>query len=213
MAKKKKKNNQQPQTQAQAQPQRQQPPQQQQHGKGDGLSPKERYEARVAFKQSVATDDEYKTIRMRTPETSETRNFITILDNLMYDIRMSAGGKGSRIKSEDLTKYINRVQKAKDELNLVCAELSRSLGKKYRPPRGYDNPLEKRKQQQQAPKPVPPQQQNTKQSAAAKESKAAEVTDSKQAKQAKQAAKKATTSTLAVPADAVATPVTIAATA
>lgn len=196
MAKKKKKNNQQ-QVQPQQQPQGQ-------RQEGQTLSPKERYEARVAFKQSVAADDDYKTIRMRTPETSETRNFITILDNLMYDIRMTAGGKGSRIKSEDLTKYINRVQKAKDELNLVCAELSRDLGKRYRPPRGYENPLEKRKQQQQ--KPVQPQQQKAKQAQPAAGAKPADKTDSNQAKQAKQAAKKATASAPAVPVDAIATP-------
>jgi len=194
MAKKKKKNNQQ---QAQVQPQQQRQQQTPQQEQGKSLSPKERYEARVAFKQSVAADDDYKTIRMRTPETSETRNFITILDNLMYDIRMTAGGKGSRIKSEDLTKYINRVQKAKDELNLVCAELSRDLGKRYRPPRGYENPLEKRKQQ----KPVQQQQQKAKQAQPVAEAKPA-----KQAKQAKQAAKTAAGSAPVVPADAIATP-------
>ena len=84
----------------------------------------------------------YATIQQKTQDTADTRNFINIIDSLMDHVRRYAGIRGSGISSDDLKEYVGRIEKAKDDLNQLAAEMCRDLGRKYRPPRGYTNPLQ-----------------------------------------------------------------------
>jgi hypothetical protein len=127
--------------------------------KGNGgqpdLSPQERHQQYVDRSVTQIQAGTHTTIQQKTRDTAETRNFINIIDSLMFKVRMNAGITGTRIKAEDLQKYINRVNEAKESLNLVAAEMCRDMGQPYRPPRGYKNPLQGKGANATEPKKAP----------------------------------------------------------
>lgn len=122
------------------------------------LSPQQKYEQRhqefIDRSISQIKSGSYSTVQSKTKDTAETRNFINTLDTLMFKARMNAGTRGARYTGHDLdTKFLPRINKAKDELNLLAAELCQLMGQPYRPPRGYKNPLQSKKPAaQQQPK-------------------------------------------------------------
>lgn len=109
------------------------------------------------YRQKMIDDDVkrlqgggYRLVEQKTKDTAETRNFINILDRLMYRARMNASTRGCRFTNTDLdTEFLPRIEAAKESLNLVAAELSSLMGIEYRPPRGYSNPLKKKQPVQQ----------------------------------------------------------------
>ena len=105
------------------------------------LSREERHQNWTDSKMERAKQDDFNVIQQKTRDTAETVNFLNIVDNLMYHIRMSAGTRGSKIPQGALDKYISRINAIKDDLNLVAAEMCRDTNRTYRPPRGYKNPL------------------------------------------------------------------------
>jgi len=121
------------------------------------LSPQQKYELRqqefIDRSVSQIKSGNYSTVQSKTKDTAETRNFINLIDSLMYKARMNAGTRGTKYTGHDLdTKFLPRINKAKDELNLLAAELCKLMGQTYRPPRGYKNPLQAKKPAGQQPK-------------------------------------------------------------
>lgn len=106
----------------------------------DTLTPQEKHQQWVNSKLEKARQDDYNTVSQKTKDSVATVNFINIIDNLMYYVRMNAG-TNSRIPAESLQSYIDRVNEAKETLNRIAAEMCRDMGRTYRPPRGFKNPL------------------------------------------------------------------------
>lgn len=115
------------------------------------LTPQQRKQQWIDGKLERAKNDDFNVIQQKTRDTAETVNFLNIVDNLMYHIRMSSGTRGSRIPEGATDKYIKRINSIKDELNLVAAEMCRDTNRTYRPPRGYKNPLLDNKQKTKEP--------------------------------------------------------------
>lgn len=105
------------------------------------LSPQQRHQVWVDNKMEKAKNDDFNVIQQKTRDTAETVNFLNIVDNLMYHIRMNSGTMGSRIPEGAQDKYVKKINDIKAALNLVAAEMCRDTNRTYRPPRGYKNPL------------------------------------------------------------------------
>lgn len=137
---------------------RHQQPGTQSNGNTQELTPQQKYEQRqqefIDKSVSQIKSGNYSTVQSKTKDTAETRNFINMIDTLMFKARINAGTRGAKYTGHDLdTKFLPRINKAKDELNQLAAELCQLMGQPYRPPRGYKNPLQAKKPAvQQKPK-------------------------------------------------------------
>lgn len=111
----------------------------------------EKRQAWTDSKMARASQDTYNVISQKAKDTSPTIHIVNTIDNHMYYLRMNAG-TSNRIPLDALQKYIDRVRKAQEELNLIAAEMSHDLGREYRPPRGFINPLARKRQDRKSQK-------------------------------------------------------------
>lgn len=117
--------------------------------KDDGLTAQQRHANWKENKVAKAAQDDFNVISQKTRDSAELVNLLNFNDQLMYQLRMSAGLKGSRINLDTFQKFMDRSEEAKELLNTINAELCQALGRDYVPPRGFKHPL--KKQQQAAP--------------------------------------------------------------
>ena len=121
------------------------------NGRNEQQTPQQRHQNWVEDSVGKIKQGTHGVIQQKTRDTAETKNFINIIDSLMFNVRMNAG-ISRNIPAEALQGYIDRVRRAKEELNLVAAEMCRDMGRPYRPPRGYTNPLQSSANNQQGSK-------------------------------------------------------------
>jgi len=125
------------------------------------LSRKEKYQNWVSSKLDRAAQDDFNVISQKTRDTSMFVNLLNSNDRLMYELRMAVDPTGSRVTMEVFADFMEKSKAAKEALNLINAQLAQLLHKKYTPPRGLKNPLEKKqpaqvvKLQEHKPAPVP----------------------------------------------------------
>lgn len=117
--------------------------------KDDGLTPQQRHANWKESKLAKAAQDDFNVISQKTRDSAELVNLLNFNDQLMFQLRMSAGLKSSRIKLDTFQKFMDRSEEAKELLNTINAELCQALGRDYVPPRGFKHPL--KKQQLAAP--------------------------------------------------------------
>ena len=107
-------------------------------------SPEEREkkrQERLDKKLERAQRDDTGVVSSRTLDTSDFIRLFGTTDYMLNLIRRNMGRKG-KIDVTTAARFLTEVERIKEELNLLNAEMCRELGADYRPPYGYENPLE-----------------------------------------------------------------------
>lgn len=103
-------------------------------GNGDGEkreSPKER-------KMRLINEDNYwNVIKNKTPDTAEYVNLLNSNDDLIYRLRMTSFERNPNLSYDDLKEFLQRNNAIKEAINQLNIDLSKAVGREYRPPRGY----------------------------------------------------------------------------
>ncbi len=149
------------------------------------LTKQQKHEIYMKNKIERAGQDDTTVISQKTRDTSQFTNLINVTDNLLFTTRMNVGIPGSKVTIEKFQQILNNVNDAKETINSMNAEMCKILGRDYRPPRGFSNPLkkaaqnntvvpikkeqpkQKQKQTQDKPQPVAVKQEEAEQSKAA----------------------------------------------
>lgn len=77
--------------------------------------------------------------------TYDQFDFIGLLnshDIMLHKLRLQAG-RSRKLSFAVVAEIIEKSDKIKEDINLLNAQISRLLGEKYYPPRGFDDPLAK----------------------------------------------------------------------
>ncbi len=108
-------------------------------------SREDKQQKRLERKLELAQRQDMEVISRRAIDTSDFIRLIGTTDYLMSLVRSNMGRKG-RIDGVKGVEFITRVERIKEEINLLNAEMCRELGKDYKPPYGFDNPLKEEKE-------------------------------------------------------------------
>ena len=106
-------------------------------------SPEEREQERqrrLDRKLARAQRDDIGVISKKTLDSSDFIRLFGTTDYMLNLIRRNMGRKG-KIEVTKAAMFLTEVERIKEELNILNAEMCRELGEKYRPPYGYENPL------------------------------------------------------------------------
>lgn len=106
-------------------------------------SPEEREkkrQERLDRKLERAQRDDTGVVSSRTLDTSDFIRLFGTTDYMLNLIRRNMGRKG-KIDVTRAARFLTEVERIKEELNILNAEMCRELGEDYRPPYGYENPL------------------------------------------------------------------------
>jgi hypothetical protein len=117
--------------------------QEENEGKKKKLTPEEwekKQQDRQNRKLEMAQRDDTDFVSRKAEDTSDFIRLIATTDFLVNRLRKSMGRK-RRIDGIKAVQFISRIEAIKDELNLWNAEVSRELKSDYKPPYGYENPL------------------------------------------------------------------------
>ena len=106
-------------------------------------SPEEREkkrQERLDRKLERAQRDDTGVVSSKTLDTSDFIRLFGTTDYMLNLIRRNMGRKG-KIEVTRAARFLTEVERIKEELNILNAEMCRELGEDYRPPYGYENPL------------------------------------------------------------------------
>lgn len=107
------------------------------------MSPEEREkkrQERFDKKLERAQRDDTGVVSSKTLDTSDFIRLFGTTDYMLNLIRRNMGRKG-KIEVTRAARFLTEVERIKEELNLLNAEMCRELGENYRPPFGFENPL------------------------------------------------------------------------
>lgn len=122
--------------------------------KKDNLTPQEKHANWTSSKIEKAGQADYNVISQKTRDSAEFVNLINFNDQLMFQLRMNVG-INPRVTSEAFNTFMSRSKEAKEMINTINAELCRTLGRDYRPPRGFKHPFKRDSHNQTQTAPAP----------------------------------------------------------
>jgi hypothetical protein len=111
--------------------------------RNERMSPEEREkkrQERLDRKLERAQRDDMGVVSKKTLDSSDFIRLFGTTDYMLNLIRRNMGRKG-QIDITKAARYLTEVERIKEELNTLNAEMCRELGADYTPPQGYDNPL------------------------------------------------------------------------
>jgi len=117
-------------------------------GKKEKMTREERTEKqkqRLERKMELAQRDDMGIVSRRTLDSSDFIRLFGTTDFMLSLVRGNMGRKG-KIDVGRAAKFLGEAERIKEELNLLNAEMCRELGREYKPPHGFDNPLTEEKQ-------------------------------------------------------------------
>jgi hypothetical protein len=100
----------------------------------------ERQKQRLERKMELAQREDMGIVSRRTLDSSDFIRLFSTTDFLLSLIRANMGRKG-KIDVARAAKYLGEAERIKEELNLLNAEMCRELGREYKPPNGFEDPL------------------------------------------------------------------------
>jgi len=103
-------------------------------GKKERLSPEEwekRQQRNLERKLKLAQRDDMGIVSRRTLDSA---------DFMLSLVRSNMGRKG-KIDLTMAARFLTEAERIKEELNLLNAEMCKELGREYKPPYGFGNPL------------------------------------------------------------------------
>ena len=114
--------------------------------RNERMSPEDREkkrQERLDRKLERAQRDDTGVVSSKTLDTSDFIRLFGTTDYMLNLIRRNMGRKG-KIEVTRAARFLTEVERIKEELNLLNAEMCRELGEDYRPPQGYENPLKEK---------------------------------------------------------------------
>ncbi|MDD2466251.1 MAG: hypothetical protein PHI97_19805 [Desulfobulbus sp.] len=117
-------------------------------GKKDKITREERTEQqkqRLERKMELAQRDDMGIVSRRTLDSSDFIRLFGTTDFMLSLVRGNMGRKG-KIDVARAAKFLGEAERIKEEINLLNAEMCRELGREYKPPYGFENPLKEEKQ-------------------------------------------------------------------
>ena len=118
-------------------------------GKNERMSP-ERWEERqqrfLERKLKLAQRDDMGIVSRRTLDSTDFIRLFGTTDFMLSLVRPNMGRKG-KIDLTKAARFLAEAERIKEELNLLNAEMCRELGRDYKPPYGFENPLMEEKQE------------------------------------------------------------------
>lgn len=100
----------------------------------------ERQKQRLERKMELARREDMGIVSRRTLDSSDFIRLFGTTDFMLSLVRGNMGRKG-KIDVELAAKFLADAERIKEELNLLNAEMCRELGREYKPPYGFENPL------------------------------------------------------------------------
>lgn len=104
------------------------------NGNGGDKTKKESFKDR---KMRLAQESTWNVISQKTTDTAEYVNLLNANDYLIYQLRMTNFERNPNLSYDDLREFMRRNNEIKELINLLNIDLSKALGRDYRPPRGY----------------------------------------------------------------------------
>lgn len=96
----------------------------------------------------INEDSVWNVIKNKTPDTAEYVNLLNSNDDLIFRLRMHNFERSTTLTYDDLKEFIQRNNAIKDAINQLNIDLSKAVGREYRPPRGYTAKPAKTQQEQ-----------------------------------------------------------------
>lgn len=112
-------------------------------GKKERLSPEEweiRQQRNLERKLKLAQRDDIGIVSRRTLDSADFIHLFGTADFMLSLVRSNMGRKG-KIDLTRAAHFLAEAERIKEELNLLNAEMCRELGRDYKPPHGFGNPL------------------------------------------------------------------------
>jgi len=113
-------------------------------GKRERMTPEkweERQKKNLERKLSLAQRDDMGIVSRRTLDSADFIHLFGTADFMLSLVRSNMGRKG-KIDLSKAAKFLAEAERIKEELNLLNAEMCRELGREYKPPYGFGNPLQ-----------------------------------------------------------------------
>lgn len=104
----------------------------------------ERQKQRLERKMELARREDMGIVSRRTLDSSDFIRLFGTTDFMLSLVRGNMGRKG-KIDVVRAAKFLAEAERIKEELNLLNAEMCRELGRDYKPPHGFENPLKEEK--------------------------------------------------------------------
>lgn len=100
----------------------------------------ERQKQRLERKIELARREDMGIVSRRTLDSSDFIRLFGTTDFMLSLVRGNMGRKG-KIDVARAAKFLGEAERIKEELNLLNAEMCQELGREYKPPYGFENPL------------------------------------------------------------------------
>ncbi|NVN91458.1 MAG: hypothetical protein HXX11_12775 [Desulfuromonadales bacterium] len=112
-------------------------------GRKERISPEEWEQQQQRFlerKLKLAQRDDMGIVSRRTLDSTDFIRLFGTTDFMLSLVRPNMGRKG-KIELSKAARFLAEAERIKEELNLLNAEMCRELGREYKPPYGFVNPL------------------------------------------------------------------------
>ena len=96
-------------------------------------------------KLKLAQRDDMGIVSRRTLDSSDFIRLFGTTDFMLSLVRGNMGRKG-KIELNRAARFLIEAERIKEELNQLNAEMCRELGRDYKPPNGFENPLKEENQ-------------------------------------------------------------------
>ncbi|MDD3293694.1 MAG: hypothetical protein PHG20_03305 [Geobacteraceae bacterium] len=100
----------------------------------------ERQRQQVERKLELARREDMGIVSRRTLDSSDFIRLFSTTDFMLSLVRGNMGRKG-KIDVARAAKFLAEAERIKEELNILNAEMCHELGREYKPPYGFENPL------------------------------------------------------------------------
>jgi hypothetical protein len=100
----------------------------------------EKQRERLERKMELAQRDDMGIVSRKTLDSSDFIRLFGTTDFMLSLVRGNMGRKG-KIEVARAAQFLAEAERIKEELNLLNAEMCRELGREYKPPHGFENPL------------------------------------------------------------------------
>lgn len=100
----------------------------------------ERQREQLARKMELAQREDMGIVSRRTLDSSDFIRLLSATDFMLSLVRGNMGRKG-KIQVARAAEFLAKAERIKEELNILNAEMCRELGRDYKPPHGFENPL------------------------------------------------------------------------
>jgi hypothetical protein len=118
--------------------------------KKEKMSPEEweqQQQQNLERKLKLAQRDDMGIVSRKTLDSTDFIRLFGTADFMLSLVRGNMGRKG-KIELTKAARFLAEAERIKEELNLLNADMCRELGRDYKPPYGFENPLKEEKREE-----------------------------------------------------------------